>query len=398
MLDGYGTHSRNNNEEEAQMSATRDYTLGKGKVLFQPDGQTAFMDLGNAPAFTISVSIDKLEHFSSRSGLSTKDLEVITKLGMGGSFTLDEPKPDNLRMFVMAASNTAADQGAAALGAVDDVVLPATGALGKWYPLQNTASGAKTNGAVVPYANNIGTGVLTLTGTQTANAAHSYVVRVTAEGASGAMEVKAKMDGGAWSTTPIVVTDGVNFDVKYAADVDSGLNAQINTCANCQEGDEFTFAVIYTAGGVTRVYNIDSVVAAASSVTVVIGGVTKTEGVDGVGHYQVDRKAGLIYINETQPASPIAAGNTLDISVKLLIGTKTSSSGGTLTSLKGKLYFVGDPPQGRVIDIQGYCSLTPNGDFSLIGTDWMQMQFSVEFLEQPGVSGLIQLEDRGKIG
>ena len=44
--------------------ATRDYTLGKGKVLFRPEGQDGYIDLGNAPAFAINVSIEKLEHFS----------------------------------------------------------------------------------------------------------------------------------------------------------------------------------------------------------------------------------------------------------------------------------------------------------------------------------------------
>jgi len=250
--------------------ATRDYTLGKGKVLFKKSGAAGYTDLGNAPAFTVSVTVDKLEHLSSRSGLSTKDLEVITKLGMAGSFTLDEPNSENLAMFVMSdAGAVAADQSIVAAGAFDtitDIVA------GQWYPVTKSA---------------------------------------------------------------------------------------------------------------VRIFNLD-IVAVTGSV----------EGTD----FLVDKVVGLFYAipggNLDAPATDAVFGATCTA----LALTKTATDGGTLTTLAGDLYFVGDPPQGRIIDVMGYCNLTPNGDWALIGTDWMQIQFNVEFLKVEGVDGLIHLTDRGKAG
>ena len=53
------------------------YTLGKGILYFDrynPDTGTysGWRDLGNAPSFSFTVNIEKLEHFSSRGGLRVK--------------------------------------------------------------------------------------------------------------------------------------------------------------------------------------------------------------------------------------------------------------------------------------------------------------------------------------
>lgn len=382
--------------------ATRDYTLGKGKVLFKPTGASAYVDLGNAPAFALNLTIDKLEHLSSRSGLSVKDLEVITKMGVGGSFTLDEPNAENLRMFVMATSADASSQAGAAIAAIDNIQLPVADALGKWYPLTQSTGGANSQSAFVADSQNAGTAVLSLhgtPGTHTLNVTTFYEIRVGLEGASGVATVQARGNGGAWSTTPIVLTNGASHNLTIGADVDTGLNFTVDAAANLRKGDIVTFTNTYSPATVTRVYNIDATPVVTDSFTLTVLAQGMVEGIEGVGNFQVDRKAGLVYINldQTTPANPIADGDILLLTAKKLDGVKTTSAGATQTSLKGDLYFVGAPPQGRVIDVMGFCSLTPNGDFSLIGTDWMSMQFNVEFLEVAGVSGLIKVEDRGKV-
>ena len=85
--------------------STDNYTLGRGKLYFTPKGG-AEMDLGNAPALTANVSIDWLEHFSSRSGLKTRDKRVPLQLTPTLSFTLDEPVANNLNLLFLG-TNTA---------------------------------------------------------------------------------------------------------------------------------------------------------------------------------------------------------------------------------------------------------------------------------------------------
>ena len=58
--------------------STDNYTLGKGHLTFNqldsggsPLGE---LSLGNAPAFTFSLSIEKLDHYSSLGGLKAKDM------------------------------------------------------------------------------------------------------------------------------------------------------------------------------------------------------------------------------------------------------------------------------------------------------------------------------------
>lgn len=85
--------------------STDNYTLGRGKLYFTPDGGTE-LDLGNAPAVSVNVAINWLEHFSSRSGLKTRDKRVPLELTPALSFTLDEPVAANLNLLFLG-TNTA---------------------------------------------------------------------------------------------------------------------------------------------------------------------------------------------------------------------------------------------------------------------------------------------------
>lgn len=87
--------------------STDNYTLGKGVVYFNRKDLTSGLmtgerDLGNAPAFSFNVSLEKLEHFSSRGGLRAKDKEIISQITPGISFTLDEVTAENLALLVLA--------------------------------------------------------------------------------------------------------------------------------------------------------------------------------------------------------------------------------------------------------------------------------------------------------
>jgi hypothetical protein len=86
------------------------YTLGRGRLLFnRKDSEGAFLgmrDLGNCPNFSMAVSVDKLEHYSNRSGLKVKDKSVITGMNVSSKFTLDEINAENIAMSLMASIET----------------------------------------------------------------------------------------------------------------------------------------------------------------------------------------------------------------------------------------------------------------------------------------------------
>lgn len=357
--------------------ATRDYTLGKGKVLFKKSGDAAYLDLGNAPAFTVNTTIEKIEHFSSRSGLSKKDLEVITKLTMAGSFTLDEPNGENLGMFFMSdAGAEAAAQagGSTAAASIANIVLD------RWYPMTLSGTGADTYDAV-PLITSESTGTATAAATGTLSAqtiAHQVKILIVSGGTTG--DSKISLDGADWGSPIARTTTGTNSVLTVAAGELTGLVVTFDVAANLVVGDIYTMTTY--VNGATTISDLTS-----ATVT------GKVEGTD----FVLDKPAGLFM---ALSSGTIAANSTVAFATTVYgaNSAKTSIKGGTLTSLKGDLYFVGDPPQGRIIDIMGYCSLTPNGDFALIGEDWMQVQFNVEFLQVGDNPEMVKVIDRGKAG
>ncbi len=78
------------------------YTIGKGILKFDrfdANGlPTGLRDLGNAPNFTLTPTEEIIEHFSSREGIKTLDLEKSLSRKINGKFTLDEYDQDNLRL------------------------------------------------------------------------------------------------------------------------------------------------------------------------------------------------------------------------------------------------------------------------------------------------------------
>lgn len=89
--------------------SVQNYHIGKGIVSFKESGAADFIDLGNAPSFTYSPAVEKLEHFSSREGVKTKDFTAITQVGATITFTLDEITGLNLSFFALAEQGTDSD-------------------------------------------------------------------------------------------------------------------------------------------------------------------------------------------------------------------------------------------------------------------------------------------------
>jgi len=94
---------------------TDNYTLGKGVVYFDQLISGVYQgerDLGNAPAFTFNIALEKLEHFSSRGGLKAKDKEIISQITPGLAFTLDEINKENLALLTLGDISTVTQTGA----------------------------------------------------------------------------------------------------------------------------------------------------------------------------------------------------------------------------------------------------------------------------------------------
>lgn len=84
------------------MASPDNYTLGKGIVYFNRKKNGVLLgelDLGNCPEFSFNISLEKLEHFSSRGGLRAKDKEVISQISPGVTFSLDELSPENVAIL-----------------------------------------------------------------------------------------------------------------------------------------------------------------------------------------------------------------------------------------------------------------------------------------------------------
>ena len=101
----------------ATSPSTDNFTLGKGIVYFNRKNMdtglyTGERDLGNAPAFSYNVALEKLEHFSSRSGIKSKDKEIISQVSPSIAFTLDEVTKENLSLLTLADIATVVQAGA----------------------------------------------------------------------------------------------------------------------------------------------------------------------------------------------------------------------------------------------------------------------------------------------
>jgi hypothetical protein len=89
--------------------STENYSLGRGILKIgewtgatPPSYPGDYVDVGNCPSFEVTVTEEKLDHFSSRAGLRTKDKSVILETGYSVKFKLDEISVQNMKMFLKA--------------------------------------------------------------------------------------------------------------------------------------------------------------------------------------------------------------------------------------------------------------------------------------------------------
>lgn len=82
------------------------YTLGRGILSMEEwSGSTppvSYTDVGNCPRMEVEVTEEKLDHFSSRTGLRQKDKTVVLETGYTLNFDLDEISVRNMQAYLKA--------------------------------------------------------------------------------------------------------------------------------------------------------------------------------------------------------------------------------------------------------------------------------------------------------
>lgn len=78
------------------------YYLGAGVVSWQPEGETGYRHVGNVTVFETEPQVERLPHFQRMAGLRSKDLSVVTTVGLLVRFTMEEYTLENLRFALLA--------------------------------------------------------------------------------------------------------------------------------------------------------------------------------------------------------------------------------------------------------------------------------------------------------
>lgn len=81
------------------MAFTNNYTLGRGKLYFQKEGESFFRYFGDTNAISMTQESENLDHFSSDEGVRVKDASVTLQNDLSGQFTTENIDANNLALF-----------------------------------------------------------------------------------------------------------------------------------------------------------------------------------------------------------------------------------------------------------------------------------------------------------
>jgi hypothetical protein len=79
----------------------RNYTIGKGIASFKKTGEASFRDLGNVIVFEFTPTAEVLDHFSSRTGVKSKDRSVVISTEGELKISMEEFTVENLNLALM---------------------------------------------------------------------------------------------------------------------------------------------------------------------------------------------------------------------------------------------------------------------------------------------------------
>jgi hypothetical protein len=328
----------------AYAPSTDNYSLGKGVVYFDKLNSSGVYlgerDLGNAPNFTFNVALEKLEHFSSRGGINTKDKEIISQLTPGMSFTLDEISKENLNLLVMG-NTTEVIQAAGTVTTPEEI----TARLGMRLVLSKREIGSIWN---LPYDGGTSDFVEGETVTSDGGAT-GIVVAITGTTTEGTLSLI--------KTNDTAFIDGEEITGDNAGASGTGGIADVNS----------------TDGGSAS--TVPNILVQDST-----GTTTYEKGTDyDISTSLKDDKIGRLYI---YPTGSITDEEVLHVQYAYAETTYYTIDAFAETQLEGRVRFVSDNPAGTDMELEIWrVSLTPEGDTSLIGDDWVTLSFTGEVLK-----------------
>jgi len=323
----------------AYSPSTDNYTLGKGVIYFNRKNFTTGLyegerDLGNAPDFSFNFSLEKLEHFSSRGGLKSKDKEIISQITPQLSFTLDEVNKENFALLTLAETETVpANSGSVVSEAI-------TAHPGKRTQLANRGIGVVYN---LPYDDSGSNNVLFEVGETVSGATgEGVVVAVTGDATSGVLTI-------------VLTTPGFVDDETITGNIAG--TAEVNSATGEIPSDGVGVVVTNAAGTTTYVEGTDYTIDTSLK----------------------DDKIGRILFLD---GGSISDGDDVRVTYGFDHPEYSKIQAFKNTQVEGMFRFVSDNPVGTNQELEIWrVSLTPSGDTSLIGDDWSTLSFTGEILK-----------------
>ena len=82
---------------------TDNYYVSKRKVYIKLAEDADWVDIGNVPEFEFTPAVEKLDHFSSRAGVRSKDKSIVTEKSASLRIVMEEWTARNLQLALLGA-------------------------------------------------------------------------------------------------------------------------------------------------------------------------------------------------------------------------------------------------------------------------------------------------------
>lgn len=110
--------------------------------------------------------------------------------------------------------------------------------------------------------------------------------------------------------------------------------------------------------------------------------------------YRVDLRSGLIM---TLASGTIVDGVILDVIYTVNAETRHRIGAANTSLIETNIAFFGNPACGSIIDVVGFASITPDGQFDYIADDFANLTLKFKFLRSDNYLGLFEHIDYGEV-
>lgn len=347
------------------MADPMNYVVGRGRLFFgqfKPNTRVARGQLyfGNTPALSMTQDEDTLDHYSSEGGVRQKDASVSLQNDSSGSFQCDNISLPNLALWFrgIVTQNIEAGSASASGTLTLSTAVPVNGD-------KFTVNGQDLVFNAAPNANQVQIGAtIGETATNLANFINdlSSALGVTATVAAAVVTVTAVLPGAGGNTITLAKTFTTPANGTVSGATMAGGADVEETISDVERGRWYQLGKTDDLPqGVRRI------------------GLVSIDGVD-ESSYTVDAAAGRIFIKED--ADDIVDGDDLDISYGISAGVDDIVIARSET-IEGDMTFIANNAAGANDDYHWpYVKLSPDGDFSLKGDEWLAMTFNFEVLKR----------------